>query len=300
MTAGSSVLTSNDAIVKWLTEVMPIGQIISLRGAIVCGLLLAWLMLRRRTEDLRVRNWPGQALRAALMVATTFLFIGSLSRLPLADAIAITFASPLFATALAVPLLREAVGWRRWSAVLVGFGGVVLLARPTGGGDLTAVGMALAVAFLVALMDVATRRLKASETSSSILFYTTVAVTAAGLVPGTGDWVALDPLLLGLLAGAALTMAAAQFLQIEAFRFAAASTVAPFRYFSLISAMVLGMAVWGHLPDLQAGLGCLLILGSGLWIWHRERVRHGPEGGPPGAPCGGPPGGPSRAGGNRG
>ena len=103
---------------------------------------------------------------------------------------------------------------------------------------------------------------------------------------------ALDPLLLGLLAGAALTMAAAQFLQIEAFRFAGASTVSPFRYFSLISAMVLGMAVWGHLPDLQAGLGSLLILGSGLWIWHRERVRHGPEGGPPG--------GPGRAGGDRG
>lgn len=289
MTAGSIVLTSNDAIIKWLTEVMPIGQIMTVRGLLVCLLILVWLSMRGRLADLRSRNWRGQAFRAALMVAATFLFITSLSRLPLADAVAITFASPLFATALAVPLLGEKVGWRRWAAVLIGFGGVVLLAKPTGGGDVFAVGMALTVALLVALMDIATRRLNASETSTGTLFYTTLAVALAGLAPGTGDWVAPDTLLWGLLIASAATMAAAQFLQIEAFRFAGASTVAPFRYFSLISAMVLGIFVWGHLPDLQAGLGSLLILGSGLWIWHRERVRYGAGVAPDSGHLGTPP-----------
>lgn len=274
MTAGSLLLTSNDAFLKWLTEMMPIAQIILLRGTVVCVALLALLWWRRGgLVTLKMGDWRGQAIRAALLVTATYLFVTALKHLPLATAIALVFASPLFTTALAVPLLGERVGWRRWSAVVVGFLGVLLLVKPFGGGLDWAALLGLGVAFCVASIDLVTRRLNLTDDSLSILFYSSLAVALSGLPVAPFDWqpVSLDAW--WLLLASAVLMAVAQFLQIDAFRYATASTVAPYRYISLVWAAVLGFVLWGDLPDAWGALGVLLILGTGLYIWHREERR---------------------------
>ena len=131
MLASSGVLTINDAMVKWLAQTYPVGQVMSLRGAFVMGVVIVWAISRRHTGQLRVYNWRLQLTRGGLMSLSTFLFVTALTLMPLADAIAITFAGPILATALAALLLREPVGWRRWCAVAIGFTGVIMMMRPT-------------------------------------------------------------------------------------------------------------------------------------------------------------------------
>ena len=131
MVAAAGILTVNDAIAKWLTERYPVGQVLALRGGLVVLLVYCWAVATGRGGVLRVRSWPLNLARGGLMASSTFLFVTSLSLLPIADAIAISFAGPIFATALAALLLAEPVGWRRWSAVAVGFAGVVVMVRPT-------------------------------------------------------------------------------------------------------------------------------------------------------------------------
>ncbi|MEZ5594095.1 MAG: EamA family transporter [Gammaproteobacteria bacterium] len=130
MIAGSALLSLNDALLKWLATDLPIGQILFVRGCFALSLmaLLAWHLGHR--ARLRIINFPAQIARALLTVASTFAFITGLRYMPLAEAIAIAFAGPLFVTLLAALLLRERVGWRRWSAVAVGFCGVLIMLRP--------------------------------------------------------------------------------------------------------------------------------------------------------------------------
>ena len=132
MVAGFALLTLNDAVLKWLTASYPTGQIVFMRSIFV--MILVWLIALRfgGLRTLRVVNLRGQLVRAGTMTVATLLFVTSLRLMPLADAVAIAFSAPLFVTALAGPLLGEHVGWRRWVAVLVGFGGVLVMFRPTG------------------------------------------------------------------------------------------------------------------------------------------------------------------------
>ena len=161
MLAGSALLTGNDAVLKWLTADYPVGQVMFLRGIFVFlpVFFLVWRAGGRPV--LRVSQRRGHLARAVLVVAGTFLFVSGLSFLPLADAIAITFAGPLFITALAPPLLGEHVGWRRWSAVLVGFVGVLIMVRPTGAAVQWAALLPLAASLTGALRDLLTRRMAA-------------------------------------------------------------------------------------------------------------------------------------------
>jgi drug/metabolite transporter (DMT)-like permease len=274
MIAGSALLTSSDAVVKWLSDELPVGQIMTLRGLVVMALISAVLTGGRQVHALRVHNRRDLALRALMVVLATFLFLVGLRYMPLADATAIAFATPLFTTALAVPLLGEQVGWRRWTAVVVGFGGVLLAAQPSGSGIAWAALLPLGAALCAALRDIATRRLHLTEASMGILFYTSAAVTLSGLITVPWGWQAVSLEAWGLLALSALVMTAAHYFQIEAFRYADTATVAPFRYFALVWAVVLGFLIWGSLPGWMVTAGILVIAGSGLYIWHREvRVR---------------------------
>jgi drug/metabolite transporter (DMT)-like permease len=271
MLAGMVLLTLNDAVVKWLVADYPVGEVLFFRGAPVALGVAVVLFWRSGAAGFRVVGRQGQAWRAILVVASSFLFIGGLSFLPLADAIAIAFAGPLFTTVLAVPLLGERVGWRRWSAVLVGFAGVVAMTRPGSGIVQWAALLPLGACLLGALRDVVTRRLAALDASLLTLLCTTAAVTLAGAATLPFAW--RTPALsdLGLLLLSAALQAGAQFLQLEAFRHAEAVAVVPYRYSSLVWAVLLGYLVWGHLPDATVFLGAATIVASGLYIWHRER-----------------------------
>lgn len=271
MLASSGLLTINDAIIKWLAQTYPVGQVMSLRGALVIAILVTWALARRHTSALRVYNWRLQLTRGGLMSLSTFLFVTALTLMPLADAIAITFAGPILATALAALLLREPVGWRRWSAVAIGFTGVVLMMRPTP--DL--VRLVAIVPLLAALMgafrDIVTRKMgTGGESTLAILLISTSVVTLVGLLTVPLGWTPVGPLDLALFAASAFLVGLAQGLMIESFRLGEVGLVAPFKYASLVWAVLLGLLVWGDLPGPWTWTGAALVVGSGLYLWRRE------------------------------
>ena len=171
MVAGGALITVNDAILKWLSDTYPVGEVMFVRGLFVSIPIVFLVWRAGGIRSLVIFSWRGHLLRAALVVTGTFLFINGLFFLPLADAIAITFTGPIFVTALAPLLLGEHVGWRRWSAVLVGFCGVLIMVRPTGEAAQWAALFPLAASLTGALRDIVTRRLAFRERSVALLFY---------------------------------------------------------------------------------------------------------------------------------
>ncbi len=272
MLVSGLVITLNDAVMKSMTAVYPIGEILFIRGffVIVPIGLLAWRF--GGVSQLRVLNVRTQAIRAALTVLSTFLFITSLRYLHLADALAITFTGPLFITALAAPVLGEQVGWRRWAAVGIGFTGVLVMTRPGGEAWRWAALLPLGAAFSGACRDLLTRRMTITETSVSMAGVSAFAVAFCGLATLPLGWRLPSPADVGMLAGAAMFLGLGQFLLIEAFRLGETVVVAPFKYTNLLWGVIIGFVICSHLPDRWTTLGALLVMAGGLYIFHRETV----------------------------
>lgn len=272
--AGTLLLTSQDAISKWLTDDYHFGEIFFYRGL---WAYLPILLIARHSGGLhllRSRRPRASLLRAGLNTAAGIAIITSLSLLPIADVFAVVFVSPLIITALSPWLLSEHVGWRRWSAVVVGFAGVLLMTRPGGAGMNVLVLLPLLVALLMALRDIVTRRLRIGDSPVSVLF---VSVTLSVLVgaltlpfgttfPPLEDW--------PFFAVAGLINGSAHFLIIRAFQLAEAASVAPFRYLSLVWVVFIGFIVWGDVPDIWVVAGAALVVGSGFYTFRRETRRH--------------------------
>ncbi len=245
----------------------------SLLGVFVIAIVVSWAAARHRTGQLRVSNWRLQLTRGALMTVSTFLFVTALSLMPIADAIAIAFAGPVIATALAALMLHEPVGWRRWSAIGVGFTGVVIMVRPTPDLIRLVAIVPLLAALVGAFRDIVTRKMgTGGESTLAIMLISTSVVTVAGLATIPLGWSPLRVADLGLFVGSALLVASAQALMIESFRLGAVGLVGPFKYTSLVWAVLLGLLVWGDLPDPWTWVGSILVVGSGLYIWRRELV----------------------------
>lgn len=273
MVAAAGILTVNDAIAKWLTERYPVGQVLAMRGGLVVVMVYGWAILSGRGSALRVKSWPLHMTRGGLMAVSTFLFVTSLWLMPIADAIAISFAGPIFATALAALILAERVGWRRWSAVAVGFAGVVVMVRPTPEMFRIVALIPIVAAFVGALRDIVTRKLGTSgESTLMVLIVSTSIVTFAGLLTLPFGWVVPTMAELGLLLITSVLVAVAQGLMIESLRFGEVGLVGPFKYTSLLWALVLGLLVWGDVPGTWTLAGAALVVASGLYIWHRESV----------------------------
>ena len=279
MVASVFIITLNDSLLKWLSADYPVGQIMAIRGLFVFLPVLALARWEGGLHMLRVRRPGAQAVRALFVVSGMFLYIGGLRFMPLADAIAITFAGPLFSTALAVPMLGEKVGWRRWSAVVVGLIGVTVMLRPTGEGFAWAAMLPLSAALTSGFRDIVTRRLSVSDSSSSILGVTTLAVTCCGFLtilipPLTGwdywVWQPMDLTHVAVLALAGLLLGTGQYLMIESVRLAEIGLVSPFRYTSMLWAVLLGFIMYGTLPDHWMLTGAGLVIASGVYILHRE------------------------------
>ena len=271
MLAGSGLITMNDAAIKLVVDDHSVSQAILVRAAFALP-VIAWLAYRAGGwQAARWHNPWAQLLCAVPLVASLFLFVTSLSRIPIAPATVILYLSPLFLTALA-PLLGESVGWRRWGAVLLGFVGTVLVIEPAGDTFTWFYLVPVCAAFVLAVRDLATRKLVESESSVSILLVSTLAVMASAVPGAVTSWQPLAPGDVALLAVSGLAFGFAMFFLTDAFRYADASLVSPFKYAGVIVAATLGFAIWGDVPTLSACIGGLLIVSSGLFVLKREQA----------------------------
>ena len=259
-----------DLCAKALLEHYSLIQFVFLRSIFGSLILLALGRWYGGYGSLRTRNWAGHALRTALSCGALFGFFYGLSQMPLVNALTLAFTAPLIVTALSVPVLGEHVGWRRWVAVWVGFGGVLLVLRPgTGTIDLAAIGVLFAAACYAGLALTA-RRMAATESSFSLSIYvmTGPIIISAFLIddhyvpPDSSGW------LLFVLAG--IASACAWIGIVGGYRRAPPVVLAPFEYTALIGAALAGYLIWGEVPDRWVVAGSLVIIGSGLYIVHRE------------------------------
>jgi drug/metabolite transporter (DMT)-like permease len=274
ITAGL-LMTIQDAISKWLTMDFHPGEVMFFRGLFTfVPIVIIIAVMSGGVRLLISRNLKGTLIRAVLGGATSIFVVMSFLYLPLADALAIIFVSPIMLTALSWPMLGERVGWRRWLAVFVGFTGLLLMVRPSGDGIPLFYFFPLFTALLSAFRDVATRRLRNDDSAVSILFYSMLAGVLIGAVtmPVFGaHWP--NPTQWGLFFVAGILNSLSHLLAIQALLLAPGGTMAPFRYLSLVWAVIIGYAIWGDVPDALKLTGATLVVGAGLFILHRELRR---------------------------
>ena len=276
LVGGDLLFAVMEGTVKWLSAGYPTLQITFCRsvGALVVAFLLA--ATGPGLASLRTRRLGGQLWRAVIGFASLYGFFYAYGAMPLADAIAIGFAAPIFMTALSIWLLGEAVGLHRWSAVVVGFAGVLVMVRP-GEASLGGPAMiALGATFLYALAMIQVRKLSRTESAGTIVFYFSLFSTVASGVGMPSLWVTPDWQDGLLLAGVGLLGGLAQLCLTQAFRLAPVSVVAPFDYLMIIWGTAIGWYVWGDLPDAPTVAGAAIVVGSGIYILHREARRAPP------------------------
>jgi drug/metabolite transporter (DMT)-like permease len=263
-----------NALVKWQVARYPVGEVIFFRCAfslVPCLILVATHGGLKILRTNRIRDHVGRAVTQFIGMGSFFI---ALSMMPLADAVAITFSSPLFLTVLSIAILGEQVGRYRWSAVVVGFLGVLVMARPGGGAIGLGALFALVNAALSASVTIALRRMSLTETSTTLVTYQLLvnAALATVLLLPLGWVTPSRPDLLGLIA-IGLCSGTAQYLWTQAFRFAPAAIAAPFSYTQMVWAIGFGFMLWGDVPTTGLLAGSAIVVASGLYILYRETIR---------------------------
>ena len=263
------------AIVKWTGERgVPVFEIIFFRNGFAFVPLGLYIWRTTGFSVLKTRRPGGHLTRAAVGLFGMVCGFSAVQHLPLTEATAFNFASPLFMTALSALLLGEVIGKHRWGAVLVGFIGVLIMVRPEPG-HLNVIGVTLALGSAAGAAGamVAIRQIAATEKGATIVFYFTLAGTVLGAAGSAFHWVTPDPMVLALLIVGGLIGGVGQLLLTEALRVAPIGVVAPFDYIQLIWATGLGFLVWGELPHLTTIVGAVVVAASGVYILHRELRR---------------------------
>ena len=270
MVLGVGCLSVNDALIKWLSSGLGVGQILGLRGILVIALYGTFIGHFKGFSAFRMANPKAHILRGGLLVISAYTFVTGLSLLPLADAFALSFAGPLFMVVMAIVFLGEKVGWRRWVAVSIGFLAVLIMLQPGSAAFQLAALLPLIAALSGAARDAFTRRMAAAETTHSILLSGTAAVTLGGFASLPFGWVMPSWSDGGILLATAIMQCCAHYLMIEAFRYGETSLLAPFKYSGLVWGLVLGFLVWGEFPNTHILFGAAVIIASGIYIAHRE------------------------------
>ena len=297
MCGGMLCISINDMVVKSLSGDYPLHQLIFLRSFVAMSLTIGFLMMEGGFAQIRVSQPHLHLLRAALIMMANSCFYAAIVAMPLAMATAIYFVAPLFVTLLSIPILGERVGPRRIAAVTVGFCGVLIILMPelrTVSGIGWVVLLPIIAAAGYAGMSVLSRKLGATTTASVLSFWVQSAFIFSGVVfyvvagdgrfadrPGVSEsaafllraWVWPEPqdwvwfCLLGLIAGVV------GYVMSQAYRLAAASTVAPFEYMLLIYALFWGWLIFGEWPPGTVFIGAAVVIASGVYIVWRERAR---------------------------
>jgi drug/metabolite transporter (DMT)-like permease len=269
MTAGAGLLVLNDAVTKYLLEQYPIGQVMCLRQAAGFLFILPYTWATVGLRSLRVVNYRGQALRAALFAGGMVFVNYSLHLLPLTFVTVVLFSGPLWVALLSAPILGERVRAHQWIAIAAGFAGVLLIVRPGDSGWGWIVMLPVVCAFFNGLRDTVTRFVSRTDSSLSMLFWSGMLVIVTSAATAFG-WKALDLHGLTWFVIAGFCNAGAHFLVIEAFRLGHAAVVAPFRYSGLLWAMLVGFLVWGDVPDAAMLTGAGIVIAAGIYMLRKS------------------------------
>jgi drug/metabolite transporter (DMT)-like permease len=271
--ASVGVFAGMTVCVKLLGRDIPAGQTLFFRGliSILILALIAWST--GRLHLLKTRDWRSHALRSLSGTVSMFCLFIAVTMIPLADLTAITFTSPMFLTVLAMVFLGERIHRFRWTALGVGFVGVLITIGPHlsfASGASAGVVIALVNAVFSAIAMMFLRRMAVGEHAITITFYFSLTfMTCAGLTAFLG-WPAPTPTQWLLIAGAGLFGVFGQLLMTYAYRYAEASTIAPLDYSNMILAVLLGYFFFDEIPSLSVWIGAPLIVGAGLIILWRE------------------------------
>ncbi|WP_288943786.1 DMT family transporter [uncultured Roseovarius sp.] len=262
----------SDSFMKSLAGDIPMFQLLFLRGILTTLAVgvIAWKMGALRAQVPR-RDWGAIGLRMVGEIGTAYFFLTALFHMPIANVTAILQAIPLTLTLTAAVVFRDPVGWRRMSAILVGFVGVMLIVRP-GTQDFTVYSFySLAAVGFVTLRDLSTRALSRDIPSMFVTLITSASIMVFfGLGSLSGEWAAVDMRTSGLIVGAAVMIIGGYLFSVMVMRVGEVSFIAPFRYTGLIWALVLGWAVFGEWPEPLTLLGAAIVVGSGLFMLYRE------------------------------
>jgi len=267
--AGFAVM---DAIVKWMTADYSIIQVAALRSWFGLPLICLVALRRGGLRSLHTSRPLVHVGRYLLVLGLSLTFFWGLSQLKLVDAVAISFAAPIFITALSMPLLGEPVGLHRWLAVVAGFVGVLVMLRPGVGVFQWASIVVLGSVLFYALLMITTRAFKSSESSAALMLYPQLGMSVTGLAIAPFFWVTPSLADLGLFAVAGVFGSVGVMCITQAFRLAPAAVITPFEYSALLWATLLGFLLWGDLPDSITLAGAAIVIASGLYIIYRETV----------------------------
>ena len=274
MSASMLAFVLNDGQMKYLFADISIYQAIFLRGVLTIPLIaaLAWhqrqLFIRLSRSD-----WKFVALRALGEIMATVGFLTALAHMPLANVTAILQALPLTVTMAAALFLAEPVGWRRWTAIGVGFVGVMIIVRPgLEGFSIYSLSALFAIA-CITLRDIATRRLSSEAPSLFVALITAIAITGLGavMVPSI-SWVQPTGSMWLVITGASVAIIFGYLFSIMTMRVGEIGFVAPFRYTAMVWAILMGILIFGEWPDAYTITGTAVIVITGLYSFHRERL----------------------------
>ena len=275
MSASMAGFVVNDTLMKSLSGEVPQFQAIFVRGLFASSviLFLAWrsgaLKFRPGPKDRTLLSW-----RVFSEVLTTCFFLTALFNMPLANAVAILQAATLGVPLCAAIFLGDRVGWRRYLAIGIGFFGVLMIVRPGGEGFNIYSIFALAAVATIVMRDLVTRQISRAVPGLGVTVLTSLAITALGAV-GTvvGGHVPVTLPIVVVLAASSCFLLVGYYAGVEAMRVGEVGVVSPFRYTNLIWALILGLLVFGDFPDALTIVGAIIVVASGLYTLHRERIR---------------------------
>jgi drug/metabolite transporter (DMT)-like permease len=280
--ASAMLFAIMSALVRYVSDVTPLGQVVFFRSAFaIIPVVVIYAWRRELMTAVRTSRPFGHLGRGMISVGGMFFNFAALARLPIVDVTTITFAGPLITVALAAIFLKERVRVYRWSAVAVGFAGVMVMLWPhldlsrytSAAGSAAALGalFALAGAFTNAGSVIQTRRLTDTETTSSIVFYFSLFCTIGGLLTLPFGWIVPTWPQLAALIGLGMIGGFSHILLTESYRYAPASLVAPLDYTALLWAFIIGYWFFDELPTVTVYVGSAIVAGSGLFVIWRER-----------------------------
>ncbi|MDH3619983.1 MAG: DMT family transporter [Gammaproteobacteria bacterium] len=263
-----------DLCAKEILQTYSLVQFILLRSAIAIAIMLAIAPRFGGFRTLRTREVGWHILRSVFAIGAMFGFFYGLARMPLVNALTLGYTAPLIVTALSAIFLGDKIGWRRWTAVVIGFIGVLVMLRP-GRGELSVAAVAVLIAaFCYACQAITARRLGRTESTLALAFYVVigpliVAVTLfdteSWLAPDAGGWL--------LISGAAVCSIFAWIGFVNGYRAVSPAILAPLEYLALVAGAIAGFLIWDEVPDRWVVIGAVIIMASGVFVVYRSGAR---------------------------